>query len=66
MRFRMLSISILLVLMAVEANAQNARDTAVRQDKATLADDETWLYDDLERAIEVAEKTNRPLMIVFR
>ena len=46
--------------------AQNARDTAVRKDKRELAQDESWVYDDLDMALEAATKTKRPLMIVFR
>lgn len=65
MRCLTLSLSMLL-FVAATANAQNARDTAVREDKATLADDSTWLYDDFEQALDVAAKTRRPLMIVFR
>ncbi|MDG2382556.1 MAG: hypothetical protein P8N76_12875 [Pirellulaceae bacterium] len=57
---------ILLMLMAAGATAQNARDTAVRQDKAKLTEHATWLYDDLDHAVEVAARMNRPLMIVFR
>lgn len=46
--------------------AQNERDTAVRKDKRELAEDESWIYDDLDKALEVAAEAKRPLMIVFR
>ena len=48
------------------ANAQNERDKAVRKDKQELAEDESWIYDDLDTALEAAAKSKRPLMIVFR
>jgi hypothetical protein len=55
-----------LILFAATAQAQNQRDIAVRKDKETLADNDSWFYDDLEPALEEAARTKRPLMIVFR
>ena len=55
-----------LFLIAGAVQAQNARDTAVHKDKEKLANDETWVYDNLESALVVARRTQRPLMIVFR
>lgn len=46
-------------------DAQNERDIAVRKDKQQIADT-SWFYDDLDTAIEAANKSKRPLMIVFR
>ena len=63
---RPILLPVLLLLFAATAHAQNKRDIAVRQDKEKLAEDESWFYDDLKTAVEVAEKTKRPLMIVFR
>ena len=55
-----------LILFVATAQAQNERDIAVRKDKETLAEDDSWFYDDLEPAFEEAARTKRPLMIVFR
>lgn len=53
-------------LLASVADAQSDRDIAVRKDKRALAQDESWVYDDLDVALEAAAKAKRPLMIVFR
>ena len=55
-----------LLLVARATHAQNERDVAVREDKRQLSIDDAWVYDDLVTAMAVAEKTNRPLMVVFR
>ncbi len=54
------------LLFAATAHAQNKRDIAVRNDKQQLSSDDSWFYDDLDTALDVAAKTKRPLMIVFR
>ncbi len=53
-------------VVAQTAVAQSERDIAVRKDKQELSTDVAWVYDDLATAIVDAEKTKRPLMIVFR
>ncbi len=55
-----------LTLLASGILAQNKRDIAVRNDKTKLADDQSWIYDDLDTALEEAASSKRPLMIVFR
>jgi hypothetical protein len=55
-----------MLLMTAATHAQNQRDIAVRKDKQELSNDNAWLYDDLDSALEVAAETKRPLMIVFR
>ena len=57
---------ILALAMSATLFAQNKRDLAVRQDRKTLADNATWIYDDLDTALGVAAESRRPLMIVFR
>ena len=54
------------LLCATNVHGQNQRDTAVRDDKQKLAEDDSWFYDDLDSARLEAEKTKRPLMVVFR
>tara|TARA_B100000809_G_C14901902_1_gene446576 strand:+ start:351 stop:551 length:201 start_codon:yes stop_codon:yes gene_type:complete len=46
--------------------AQNQRDTAVREDRQSFSENESWFYDDLDTAIKEAQESRRPLMIVFR
>ena len=55
-----------LTLLCATSHAQNQRDIAVRQDKERLSDNSSWIYDDLGIAFDVAARTKRPLMIVFR
>ena len=66
MRTRRCLAALSCLLFIADANAQNARDIAVRKDKQELSSDSSWIYDDLDAAIEVASKTKRPLMVVFR
>ena len=54
------------LLLAATTHAQNKRDIAVRNDKQQLSSDDSWFYDELDTALDVATKTKRPLMIVFR
>ena len=63
-----LHLTYLLVIstLAAAADAQNKRDIAVRSDKQELSSDSSWIYDDLDTAIEAAAKTKRPMMVVFR
>ena len=63
----------MLVLMALSTgssvfaqNVQQTRDMAVRNDVKKFQDDDSWVYDDFEKAIAVAKETERPLMVVFR
>ena len=61
-----LAILLASLLLTATAHAQNKRDVAVRQDKQQLSSDDSWFYDDLDTALDVAAKVKRPLMIVFR
>lgn len=54
------------LMLAAAAWGQNKRDTTVREDKAKLANDQSWFYDDFAKATQAAAKTKRPLMVVFR
>lgn len=60
------TLSLLLAAAAVAQSTQNKRDTAVREDKQHLVDDESWFYDDLDKALAAAAETKRPLLVVFR
>lgn len=56
----------LFLLLSAPAFAQKDRNTQVREDRQTFADDDYWIYNDLDEGIERATKTGRPLLIVFR
>lgn len=67
MKIRCLAVSAIVVALCTSvATAQNKRDIAVRTDKQSLSNDDTWIYDDLDSAISAAERSKRPLMVVFR
>lgn len=42
------------------------RETKVRNDRNQLAEDESWLYNDLETGFAEARRSGRPLLIVLR
>ena len=42
------------------------RDTKVRNDRNQFEDDESWIYNDLPRAFELARETGKPLLEVIR
>ena len=42
------------------------RDTKVRNDRKQFEDDESWIYNDLPRAFELARGTGKPLLAVIR
>ena len=42
------------------------RETKVRNDRRQLADDQSWLYNDLESGFAAARDSGRPLLIVLR
>jgi serine protease Do len=62
---RQLLLTAVLVLFALPALAQD-RDTKVRNDKKRFADDESWIYNDLAKGIEIAKKERKPLLVIFR
>jgi len=54
-----------IVLAATAALAQD-RETKVRDDRRRLEADESWVYNDLEQAIEIARGENKPLLVAVR
>ncbi len=52
-------------LIGLPATAQD-RPTKVRNDKARVEADGFWIYNDLPRGIAEAEKSRKPLLVVFR
>jgi hypothetical protein len=45
---------------------KKTRDEQVIEDREKLSQNENWIYDDLDKAIEVAQNENKPLMVVLR
>lgn len=66
MTYRVMFLSVLVLLLSQFSAAQNKRDAAVRSDKKVLSKDTSWFYDDLETALRAAARSKRPLMVVFR
>ena len=50
----------------IAAEDKKDRDTLVRDDLSEMRDSDLWIYNDVEKAFELARKTSRPLLIVFR
>ncbi len=48
------------------AVAQNQREQVVKQDKQKVSQDESWYYNDLDKAFAAARKENKPLLILVR
>ena len=45
---------------------QKDRDAMVRDDRSAMQNSAVWIYNDVEKGFERAEKDGRPLLIVFR
>jgi serine protease Do len=58
------------LLLSIAANRLLAqaqdRETKVRTDRTRIETDKYWIYNDLNAGIELAKKTNKPLLVVFR
>lgn len=46
--------------------AQRGEGQRVLDDRERMLESDTWIYGDLERGIQEARKTGKPLLIVFR
>src|SRR5687767_200602 len=64
MIYRLLAVVILLVPGAA-LYAQD-RETKVRSDRDQLKENETWIYNDLDKGFEEAKRTGKPLMVTLR
>ena len=51
---------------ALAAEEKKDRDTLVRDDLSEMRDSDLWIYNDVEKGFELARKTSKPLLIVFR
>ena len=50
----------------VAAEPKKTRDEMVLEDRAALAENEAWVYNDLEKAFAEAERMKKPLMVIHR
>ena len=50
----------------LRAQGKKDRDTLVRDDLKEMRDSDLWIYNDVDKGFELARKTSRPLLIVFR
>lgn len=67
MRYHIFSLATLLVLVLGQATANaQTRDEKVRTDRDKVGEDSRWIYNDLPRGFAEAERTGKPLLIVFR
>jgi len=48
------------------AQEKKDRDTLVRDDLSEMRDSDLWIYNDADKGFELARKTSKPLLIVFR
>ena len=51
---------------ALAAEEKKDRDTLVRDDLSEMRDSDLWIYNDVDKGFELARKTSKPLLIVFR
>lgn len=57
---------VLLVVADSSAAPPNTREAKVRADKANVEKDESWVYNDFEKATAEAKKSGKPLLVVLR
>ena len=62
----LLSASAFFLAGALAAEDKKDRDTLVRDDLSEMRDSDLWIYNDVEKGFELARKTSKPLLIVFR
>ncbi len=43
-----------------------SRKDKVLNDRQELVEDGYWIYNDLDKGLELAQQTGKPLMVVFR
>jgi hypothetical protein len=55
-----------LLLTTSTAMYAQDRETKVRSDRDQLKENETWIYNDLDKGFEEAKRTGKPLLVVLR
>ena len=66
MRRSLFLFSLLLTTTFASANLAQDRDTKVHNDRKAIADDQSWVYNDLARGVKLARDENKPLLVVIR
>lgn len=61
-----LSLALALVACGSHGETVKDREGAVRRDRAAMAQDERWIYNDFERGFAEAKRTGRPVLVVLR
>lgn len=56
----------LLLFVAGAVSVAEDRDTIVRNDREEVQATGHWIYNDLQQGIAEAERTGKPLLVVFR
>ena len=59
-------LGISLILVSSTQAAPGDRDAMVRNDQSSFADNEDWIYNDLDKAKEQAKASGKPLFVVLR
>ena len=62
----LLSASAFFCAGALAAEEKKDRDPLVRDDLSEMRDSDLWIYNDVDKGFELARKTSKPLLIVFR
>ena len=66
MRQSLFAVSLLFFTVFASTAAAQDRDTKVRNDRKTVASDESWIYNDLARGVKLARDEKKPLLVVIR
>ena len=66
MRLRLNALLVGLLVMTATVQAQNKRDTKVKEDRQNVSELRDWIYNDLPAGIREAKRNGRPLLVVFR
>lgn len=60
------SITAALLLGGIWLEAAEDRDAKVLDDRQNILDSGFWIYNDLDKGIEQAKATGKPMLVVFR
>lgn len=55
-----------LLFVAIASVGAEDRAAKIREDAATVTDAGYWIYNDLPKGFALAERTGKPMLVVFR
>lgn len=58
--------ALLLSITCLTAETVKDREGAVRQDRATMSNNDRWIYNDYEKGFEEGRRTGKPVLVVIR